>query len=523
MLFKEVFKNSLVQLLAFYSILLVLVAFGFFSKYALHFEVFAVILAVIGAWVFWKSKGTEFLREESKFWTVLIIASFAILLASRIIPLLLNPVPLGYDFGIYKFAFEQHAKAFPNIYSTQLPHWIGLWSPLGIYLISDLISLTGLQASQFLSPLMVFFELLLGIAVYYCAKQYFGKKAAVLSLFFYSISIIQFKTFELFYLKNVLGLALLLAAFYFLKKQKSLFLVLSAGFLAGIHRPTFLLFAIAFAVYFFTSLKDWKKNLTNGLGILAFVLFFYWNSFQDSILGYLIPSIENPAGGAFINFFTFQYSILFYLPFALLALFLVLLSKKHKELSIVALFLFAVAVFQLLFYNRYLIQLDVFLVLFAGFGFSKALDGDFRKPLKFLLVGLVLIASIISIFTIVQETQPLISRQELEFIKKIPEITEPNASILTTSSYYSPWILGFSERKTIMPGLFESDEWNLSEWRAFWDANSTEEAVKMLSVYEKPLYVFNGEFASNNMEKFRQPCFRTIADDGKSSLLKMEC
>src|SRR3989344_3582666 len=512
MVSKEILKNSLFQLLLAYSVLLLLFSAGFFSRYALHFELFALLVAIVGVFAFWKQKEkTPKFEKESKAWLFLLALSFAILFFSRAIPLLSSAVPLGYDFGIYKFAFEQHALAFPNIYSAAIPHWVGLWSPLGIYLVSDLISLTGLTAGEFLNPLIVFFELFLGLAVFLCAREYFGKKAAALSVFFYSVSIIQFKAFELFYLKNIFGLALLLLALYFLKKKNFFGIVLPAGFLAGVHRPTFLVFAIAFAVHFLANLKEWRKNLLAGFGILLFVVFFYWNSFQEAILGFLLPAVESPSPGTFINFFTFQFSTLFYLPFALFGLFLLLRQKKHPEFSIAALFLLAITAFELLFYNRYLIQLDIFLILLAGFGFQSILQIDSKKIWKLSIIGLVLIASIVSLSVTVQQARPLISGQELEFIKKIPELTEPNASILVTSSYYSPWVLGFSKRKAIMPGLFESDRWNLKEWRVFWDSNSAEQAVEMLSGYEKPLYVFNGEFARINREKFRQPCFETVA------------
>ena len=46
---KEILNSSFWQLITIYTFILILVSFGFLSKYALQFNIFAIIIGLIGA------------------------------------------------------------------------------------------------------------------------------------------------------------------------------------------------------------------------------------------------------------------------------------------------------------------------------------------------------------------------------------------------------------------------------------------------------------------------------------------
>ncbi len=66
--------------------------------------------------------------------------------------------------------------------------------------------------------------------------------------------------------------------------------------------------------------------------------------------------------------------------------------------------------------------------------------------------------------------------------------------------------------KTIAPGLFEYNRWNLQQWQKFWNSDS-ERAKEMLKDYERPLYIHVGNIrAGMNMTKFNDKCFEPYVE-----------
>ena len=71
-------------------------------------------------------------------------------------------------------------------------------------------------------------------------------------------------------------------------------------------------------------------------------------------------------------------------------------------------------------------------------------------------------------------SKPLIDNNELNSISLL-QSTEQNAFVMSTSSYYSPWIQGWSQRKTIAPGMFDYDDHTKEEWITFWSTSNLSE------------------------------------------------
>ncbi len=115
-----------------------------------------------------------------------------------------------------------------------------------------------------------------------------------------------------------------------------------------------------------------------------------------------------------------------------------------------------------------------------------------------------------------RNTKPLITESQLDLIKELQN-TEPDAYAMSWSSEYSPWILGYSERKTIAPGLFDYNKWNLEQWNQFWSTQDKEETIELMSVYDKPIYLFIGN------RRFNNSCFEVYKEIDNNKILRYVC
>lgn len=498
---RDVVRASFYQLLIIYTILVFLASLGIISKYTLHFEFFALILAILGA-VSLESKG------EIKIPSVLIILAFAVILASRLLPYMNNTVPLGYDPGIYKYVMESYLQNLPAIPKENIDLWVRSGFEPGLFIITDLLYLIGFDTQTILTLVFIFFELLLGTGIFVAANRFFGRNAGILSLLIFSISIVQFKVFWYMYYKNVVAIFVMLLALYFFKSGKHLPFILTAAFVGALHRPTFLIFGLIYLAYIAAHRKERIKNTLSGVAVLALALTFYIPNIKEAIIDNIEPIITaNIGAGTFVSFSTYQFSSLPYLPFAVLGFFM-LVRKRDMNLFLLWFMVTLIIVyFKLIFYNRFIIHLDIAMIVLASVGFHELIKSS--KKVGSVVLLILVLSSLLVTNQYANEAKPLISEDELEIIEQFNNV-EMNAYIMATSSYYSPWILGYSGRKTIAPGLFDYNKWNISEWKTFWETGDKEKAAEMLSIYDRPLYIYLGERSRINETKFENECFGKI-------------
>ncbi len=526
---KEILKNSFYQLLVVYAVLIALISFNLFWKYTYHFEIFALIIAILGIFIISRDNLRTKKVINNKIHYFLIILALLLIITLRVIPYLDNSIPLGYDTGIYKYGIEHGLQNYDN--------WIlrGGLEPGFLYLMKPF---TWIFNSQFiLTYFLIGFCVMLGIGIYLVTKEYFNKEAALISLLIYSLSLIQFKTFWYMYYKNIIGLSLALFSIYFLKRYKDagnkkfiwLFVILG-GLLGSIHRPTFYIFGLSYffyVVFGFIKERDYrilKQNITNGILILLIAGVFYLGKFSQAVFvvlpwvaeGFLQPG-QSP--GTFINFFTYQFSTLTYLPFAILGLFFLIKKRYFNILFFWALITALIVYFQFFFFNRFIIHLDIMLIILSGAGFSIIIEN--KKKIGYLILIIMIFSSGFLAFNDSFNSKPLISANELETIKYFQN-TESNSYAMSTSSIYSTWILGYSGRKTIAPGLFDYDTHTEDEWIVFWTTEDISKIKTFMNAYEKPLYIFIGQKQNNNLDKFRE-CFEIIYELDNNKIYKYTC
>jgi hypothetical protein len=551
---KGVFSNTFWQLLVVYAALVVSISFSLFWKYTFHFEVFAVIIAVIGAFALYHYEIDEKEKLNKKLHYILFALGIVLIIVFRIIPYLNNDIPLGYDAGIYKYGLESFSSK-----GFSMDSWAkGAMSPGLLYLLVPLLKI-GISSEFLLKWVYIFFCALLGLSIYLAGKAYFGKRTAVIALLLFAVSSIQFKVFTYLYYKNVIALACVFFALYFLERynktqasndahhhpfklsdnnsedggigarmksgkwnwNRILFIVF--GVLVGVmHLPTFFIFGIAYILFILNNRKSFGRKFFDGFLILALSLLFYVGFFNEAILPLIRPVAESfvepgTAPGTFISFFVYQFSTLYILPFAILGFVHLFWQKKFNMLFFLAFVTGVIVYFQFFFFNRFIIHLDVFLIVLAASAFSLMIANG--KKLGTAILILMIVSSGYVTLRDALDAKSLVSKESLDLIKKIDSKTEGDAMIIVVSSEYSPWVLGYSNRRTIAPGLFSENKWSQLEWEAFWNSQSEEETKALMAVYPegKPMYLFIGTKSFNNA------CFSEFLSNGSSKLLRYDC
>lgn len=526
---KGVFSGTFWQLLVVYTIAVVLISFSLFWKYTFHFEIFAVIIALIGAFALYHYEVEE--KENMKKWMhiSLLVLGLVLIFVLRLIPYLHNSVPIGYDAGIYKYGLESFSgKGFG------VDDWVkGSMSPGFLYLLVPLLKI-GFSGEFLLIWVFIFFCLLLGFSIYLAARAYFGQRTAIIALLLYAVSSIQFKVFTYLYYKNVIALACLFFSIYFLDKYGrelaglkagwswSRFWFIVFGVIVGVmHLPTFFIFGVAYVLFILNNRKSFMKKFVDGFLILVISLIGYIGFWNEAIAPLIMPvakSFVEPgtAPGTFISFFVYQFSTLYLLPFAILGFVHLFWQKKFNMVFFLTFVTGVIVYFQFFFFNRFIIHLDVFLILVAASAFSLIIANG--KKLGTAILVFMMISSLWVTWSDAIKTKPLVGSQDFALIKMIDANTEKSSRIIAISSEYSPWILAYSNRPTIAPGLFKENQWDQSKWEKFWNEVDEDETKDLMKVYsDKPVYLFVGTKSFNN------PCFSEFLSKGSSKLLRYEC
>ena len=415
---------------------------------------------------------------------------FILFLVFRILPYINNPVPLGYDGGIYLYEF----LLFPN-----LPNWLILGFSPGLFVFA--FPFAKLVPPEFLLiPISILSQIVLFFSVYFVSKKIFNGKIALLNTFLFSVSLIQFRTFWFFYVKNTFALALLLPALYFLSKKKILPSIAFAVLLSYFHLPTFLIYLATIIILFLFDHKNLKFYLKVFVSVIAVFSIYYLPTFNQTILPYLIPVLQSVApykliatgglssgGGTFYSLPLSFLMTVFYLHFAFLGVYLLRKEQNTKPFLIAFIILFLMVVTNFFFSLRYFIPLDLFLIFFAGYGINYFFEKykNYKDILPFYFIVLIFF-----IFTFILKTaSPLITPQVLGEIKSFKGIK--NSYVLSTSKEDNAWLLGYTNLELIAWDFGgENKYWKQNDWQDFFGNIPIERKLSLLNKLPKPLYIF---------------------------------
>jgi hypothetical protein len=468
---KNTIKESYFHLITVFVIAVTFLKFNIISPYFINFVLFAVIIGFFGYSLSSKSQNINL-----PFY--LVYVAFFVALILRIIPYIGNSVPLGYDPGMYKIMFE-------NPFGGE---WIKGNSPFVFVFLMAILNI--LFGSDFLLiPLFILLSALTVFLFYYSATKMFGKDIGILSSLIFMVSITQFQAFWFNYYKNVFGIMLLLLSYTLFKvdSKRNWPLIIVGGLIMGFHQPAFLVFGLSYLGFLAFNRKNWLNLSIDGFLILAIAFLINFDRIPELMLSGIfgtVKSVVELEGGSG-TFFSASNYLIYTLPFIPFAI----TGAIHYWRKNVAFFIGGVSnliivVFGLIFHNRMIIYLDVFVIIYAALGIYVLLLNN-KTYGKVIGIGFIILSTIV-IGVHSYNSEPLISSEEFEFIKSID--IEENATLIVTDRYYSPWVAGYVDRRVVAPGLFDENLMNKDEWIDFWSGNHS-----YVKLYPMPVYVYIGE------------------------------
>ena len=451
----------------------------------------------------------------------LVLGIFVFALAFRLLPHLWHEVPLGYDPGIYKYVLGTYVDSLPTIPEQSLPEWISRLVPQGLPLLGQVLKvIVGVEPEGLIRFGFPVFSALIVLSLFLLVRGTWGKVAALLCTLVFAASYTQYAAFAHLYLKNVIGLILLPLAIYALeRKNYPLFALFYTG-LGIYHRPTFLLFSLMLVFYFLVTRR--RGVLVGSLACAVLVAPFFLVRFDNTLA--LARELWNAAvsnvstgggegGGAFYGIANYGLLSLAYQPFAMVGAMLLISRRKWNAVLLFFLVAASLVVFQLAFFRRNIIPLDMALIILAGIGLKLTFLDSRRLPR---LVGVVAIAVLIvsaGIPTVKHalDVRPLMDREQLNSVEWIAHNTEREATIVVTKDD-APWVLGWSQRGVVAPGQFHWSKHNRTQWLEFLETGDVTKAREFLDVYPRPLYIYYCQRPGNQLQldKFRNEYFQPV-------------
>ncbi len=527
MRFIKTIQSSYAQLCVIFILVVLLKELDIIPAGVINLKLFAYLLPFLSIPALLKIKKES--SFEVPYANIILMTLLLFLFISRIVPYLFTNVPLGYDAGLYKYTMELYISALPDIPEHSLPEWVKSMYPQGLFILTDTLHIfTGMQPQDFLKIVFPLLCSLLVLPIYTLTKNLFDQRSAVIASTLYAFSLTQYSLFTYLYFKNIIGLILLLVALFLLEKKKYAPLTVIYASLGFYHRPEFLLFSLTLIPYYLHS-KD--KKIAYMTIVTAFLITPFWIprlldnlSLLQGVAKEAVINIQagsSTGGGTFYSLDMYEYVSLAYIPFGLMGLFFAILRKKWNGLFYLFMINAAIVIFKLFFFKRLIISLDILLIIFAGAGLNYAFlgSGIINRKTGTIALSLLLVSSGLLLVDNIPHDNPLMDDEQQEMIEWIALNSEKDAYVLATS-YDAPWVLGWSKRKVIAPGLFQWDKHNESEWREFLSTEDKEKGNNFLSVWDSQVYIFYSKNHGNKMQlqKYNSNYFILKEDNKKAAI-----
>lgn len=414
-----------------------------------------------------------------------LLAIFIFYLFTRLFLVLQQgPAAFGYDTGIYRHVI---AGYYERLHDTTLV-------PFGFTAYSNFLKFLGESTDNILVSWYIFISVFLFFVFYLFVKTYTNTATALLAVFLFSLSIVQYELYWWFYYRNFLAFGLFFVTLILLH-YRSYLAILPLIALGTVHVLTLLPIGVTMMLLVFFEKETRKYYFLTGAAALSGVLLLNYKE----LLSY-VPQIQQTHGqvsnldpgqsefsGQFLDLSFFVKHTLLYGVFGLLGFFQYF--KKYKTVSLLFLVSLLPLIFQILFYRRFYIFIDVCLIFFAAVFISQLLKSQKHFVVQIAFFFFAAVGIFLSTGYIIHK-QPLLTHTDLQNIMSLDTIAP--AYVMSLSSASAPWLYGFTHHAIIAPGIFEENKWNRGQWEIFWTTVNQTERHELLNQYPTPLYIFVG-------------------------------
>lgn len=414
-----------------------------------------------------------------------------LLLAKFLYPLLRFDVPLGYDVGMYRYLFLQYG-------SGELLPWAQEY-PKALYVPLSLLVRMGLPVDMLIGWMWNLVPVALACTLAWVTAKRSNTATGVTVLLIALLSQPYFDGFYAMYMKVYVSLLFVVLTYHFADRMNPVF-VLTALLAVLLHQQTGLILVLSLGVWwalqFRTQYNMRRYQLLSGalIACAAIALLVYLPQWERAIWSPLKSIVllrgENAPAGTFpeASFYFRTMSVVLLLG---IGGFLQSFLKERGslwQLSVVFCLMFIVL--QLVFYRRFYLLLDFFLMPYAA-AMLVLLWKSCTKSLFYRGVLIVLLLAQLAIaFSIFSSRTPLIPRSGIVQIEAIRAHLPEDASVIALENISGPWLRGWiPDRQVGAPGLFDYPNWNKGDWQQFIDGTQAERR-KLLQTLEGDVYFY---------------------------------
>ncbi|HCI03700.1 TPA: hypothetical protein DE059_02115, partial [Candidatus Peribacteria bacterium] len=290
------------------------------------------------------------------------------------------------------------------------------------------------------------------------------------------------------------------------------------------HNQTGLILGLTLIVWWLVHLPtDWKDPQFRkwtlafvAIAVLGLIWYapIFFRAFWAPFKSVLLLRGENAPAGHFPETSFFLKNSFVLLAFGALGWVKSFKKEKYSVWLIAPVICAIFIVFRLVFYYRFFLQLDFFLLPFAAIGiaFLWRLKNNFVKSL---LIVLILLQVFIS-FNQMKRWEPRMLPWELNEILSIRKLVEDDAEIIALDNNAAVWLLGWlPEYYTGGPGLFDFPPWTYEQWESFLYGSNQDRFKMISSIPERPLYLMTSDLFYNyygeHVKGFlKDPCLKRV-------------
>lgn len=447
-------------------------------------------------------------------------------------PLAAYDVPLGYDVGFYRYLFLAHAEGFPPFALADLAPW-ARGHPLGLFFFTTVYIRLGLPVDWLIGWIWNIFPVLLAAALALVVRRRHGNITAIFTLMAALLSVAYFDGFAAMYWKTFASLFWVVLAYDALERRS--WLGVPFGVLAvATHHQTGLLFGLAVGAWALLPFAPFTRSteqvvdprmsprrlLILAAAVLALVgigLLFYLPIWEEAVLQHL-PALFGRGEAASGNFPPASYYVRtqgLLLAAGAYGFWLNVRRERWTLWQLSVLWCLIFVIFRLLFYRRFFLQLDFFLLPFASIGLAD-LWSRFPRPshrAMFLALSAVQLALMVQS---ILARGPVADDATFAAAVAARDLVPADGYVLALENESAVLLRGWlPDRHVGGPGLFES-QWGLAEWEVFLLGTPAERSLMLARLPWRPIFVFAtpyfreyyGEYAE---EFLRDPCFASTA------------
>ncbi len=466
-----------------------------------------------------------------RLWWLLLGLSLGLLLLKFFWTLALSEASVAYDAGMYRYLFLRHAEGFPPFWYADLDPWAREHSP-GLFFFTTIILRLGLPIDWLIGWLWNTFVIVLLCILAWATARRWGRWAGALVLSLALLSSPYYEGFLQMFWKNEAALLFFVLTLALIDRR-SWWALLPAALTVVTQNQTALHFVLVIVSWWLLllpshwRLREWRLATFGGvlLSLVAIVVIF---PVRESILTHirtlaLSPGGNAPGGGMSSPLLHLSAG----LPLYALGVGGWIYSLRRSVLSlwhIAALWAALFVALRILFYRRFFLHLDFFLLPFAALALY-ALWLRWRSALLRSLVLLLLFIQGYYALQFVRERTPRVDDAELARIRALEDHVPRDVPIIGLESKYAVWLRGLLPRHRVGgPGVFHFPNFSYEDWQDF-IFGSHDDRVRLLSRLPPTtlLYVsdffraFHGDAARVFLA---DPCFEPLPD---LPLLRIAC